>query len=321
MLVILASVLVYAISFLLLRALSRYREFAADRGSRGAHRAPERARLGADEDQRHDRARARARTCAAAEGMSAFFIVPARAKKLADEPLRRPPAARAAPGRAVSASSRSCRAPPDAVGLRDILTGRPQVKGPAPDRLFAISTAYVTLETEYQIDPAGRRRDRLPGARDERLRSDAEGHGGGRRRPPAATAARPSTTAGRQLRLPLDGAAHRAARRASKTSPSGSTASRARSRRPATASGCCARCSPSRTRRRSSRVYFIYNYKRGNWYPFVPAPGDDSSARPSASCSSRRRSAANCRSSPSSSAGSRCGGSRSDCGWLGLPSY
>ena len=21
------------------------------------------------------------------------------------------------------------------------------------------------------------------------------------------------------------------------------------------------------------RIYFIYNYKRGHWYPFVPAPG------------------------------------------------
>ena len=43
-----------------------------------------------------------------------------------------------------------------AVGLRDILTGRHQVKGPAPDRLFAIATAYVTLETEHQIVPAGK---------------------------------------------------------------------------------------------------------------------------------------------------------------------
>src|SRR5206468_12131229 len=41
------------------------------------------------------------------------------------------------------------------MGLRDILTGRHQVKGPAPDRLFAISTAYVALETEHQIVPAG----------------------------------------------------------------------------------------------------------------------------------------------------------------------
>jgi hypothetical protein len=41
------------------------------------------------------------------------------------------------------------------VGLRDMLTGRHEVKGPAPDRLFAISTAYVTLQAEHQIDPVG----------------------------------------------------------------------------------------------------------------------------------------------------------------------
>jgi hypothetical protein len=42
------------------------------------------------------------------------------------------------------------------VGLRDILTGRHTVQGPAPDRLFAISTAYITLQAEHQIDPAGK---------------------------------------------------------------------------------------------------------------------------------------------------------------------
>jgi hypothetical protein len=41
------------------------------------------------------------------------------------------------------------------MGLRDILTGRHDVKGPAPDRLFAITTAYVTLQSEHQIEPAG----------------------------------------------------------------------------------------------------------------------------------------------------------------------
>jgi hypothetical protein len=41
------------------------------------------------------------------------------------------------------------------MGLRDILTGRHEVKGPAPDRLFAIATAYVALEAEHQIAPAG----------------------------------------------------------------------------------------------------------------------------------------------------------------------
>jgi hypothetical protein len=41
------------------------------------------------------------------------------------------------------------------VGLREIITGRHQVKGPAPDRLFAISTAYIALQSEHGIDPAG----------------------------------------------------------------------------------------------------------------------------------------------------------------------
>ena len=36
------------------------------------------------------------------------------------------------------------------MGLRDILTGRHQVKGPAPDRLFAICTAYITLQAEHR---------------------------------------------------------------------------------------------------------------------------------------------------------------------------
>jgi len=78
--VMLVSVLVYAISFLLLRALSRYREFAADRGSAVLTGRP--SALAAalikisgtiervpQEDLRR------------AEGMSAFFIIPARSKQ------------------------------------------------------------------------------------------------------------------------------------------------------------------------------------------------------------------------------------------------
>ncbi len=77
--VILVSVLVYAISFVLLRALSRYREFAADRGSAiltGRPSALSSALIKIsgtiERIPRND-----LRT---AEGMSAFFIVPARAK-------------------------------------------------------------------------------------------------------------------------------------------------------------------------------------------------------------------------------------------------
>jgi hypothetical protein len=41
------------------------------------------------------------------------------------------------------------------MGLLSILTGRKQLAKPAPDRLFAISTAYVTLETGLQITTGG----------------------------------------------------------------------------------------------------------------------------------------------------------------------
>jgi hypothetical protein len=41
------------------------------------------------------------------------------------------------------------------VGLLDVILGRRKLAGPAPDRLFAISTAYVTFETQLQITSRG----------------------------------------------------------------------------------------------------------------------------------------------------------------------
>ncbi len=79
-LVLLVSVIVYAISFLLLQALSRYREFAADRGSavltgRPSALSSALIKISGTMD------RIPAQDMRAAEGMSAFFIVPARTKK------------------------------------------------------------------------------------------------------------------------------------------------------------------------------------------------------------------------------------------------
>ena len=41
------------------------------------------------------------------------------------------------------------------MGLRDILSGRAKLKEPAGDRLFALTTAAVTLDVECGLKPAG----------------------------------------------------------------------------------------------------------------------------------------------------------------------
>ena len=79
LIVIVVSVVVYVVSFLLLRALSRYREFAADRGAAIMTGAPAQlasalATISGTMD------RIPTRDLRAAEGMNAFFIVPAVAK-------------------------------------------------------------------------------------------------------------------------------------------------------------------------------------------------------------------------------------------------
>jgi heat shock protein HtpX len=77
--VVVASIVVYVLSFLLLRALSRYREYAADRGAAIITGAP--AQLAsALQKISGNMSRIPTRDLRAAEGMNAFFIMPAVAK-------------------------------------------------------------------------------------------------------------------------------------------------------------------------------------------------------------------------------------------------
>jgi heat shock protein HtpX len=77
--VLLVSIVVYALSYLLLRALSRYREYAADRGAAIMTGAP--ARLASALAKiSGDIARIPDRDLRTAEALNAFFIIPAHAK-------------------------------------------------------------------------------------------------------------------------------------------------------------------------------------------------------------------------------------------------
>jgi heat shock protein HtpX len=78
--VILVSILVYVVSFLLLQALSRYREFAADRGSAIITGRPS-ALASALMKISGTMQRVPQQDLRAAEGMSAFYIFPAKAKQ------------------------------------------------------------------------------------------------------------------------------------------------------------------------------------------------------------------------------------------------
>jgi hypothetical protein len=172
------------------------------------------------------------------------------------------------------------------MGLRDILTGRHEVKGPAPDRLFAISTAYIALQTEHNIEPAGAAAivfQALQTSEFEAVIKEME-----------EVVVATGGESGTKVHTEDDSFGYRwmvlLADRRSSGSPisasvedlavginavSGSIESAGHGERL-----LCAVFAFKDTK--GQRVYFIYNYKRGFWYPFVPASGGgtSSSTRP-----------------------------------------
>jgi len=160
------------------------------------------------------------------------------------------------------------------VGLLDALTGRHTVKGPAPDRLFAISTAYVTLQAEHQIEPAGTAAivfQALATSEFEATLRDME-------EVVTATGGESGTTVSSEndsygyrwmvLHNPAGApSVEDLAVGINAVSSSIETAGHGERL-------LCAVFAFADAQKR--RIYFIYNYKRGFWYPFVPEGGRDS---------------------------------------------
>jgi hypothetical protein len=154
------------------------------------------------------------------------------------------------------------------VGLRDMLTGRHTVKGPAPDRLFAITTAYVTLEAEHQIEPTGQAAIVFQAL----ATSDFESTLKEMEQVVAATGGESGSTVTTEddsygyrwmiLHNP-EGAPSVEDLAVGINAVSGSIETAGYGERL-----LCAVFAFLDARKQ--RVYFIYNYKRGDWYPFVP---------------------------------------------------
>jgi hypothetical protein len=157
------------------------------------------------------------------------------------------------------------------VGLRDMLTGRHQVKGPAPDRLFAITTAYVTLQTEHQIEPVGSAAIVFQAL----ATSDFEATIKEMEEVVAATGGESATSVSTQD----DSYGYRwMVLRNAAGAPSVEDLAvgiNAVSSSIETAGyGERLLCAVFAFKdARGAQIYFIYNYKRGFWYPFVPAAG------------------------------------------------
>lgn len=178
------------------------------------------------------------------------------------------------------------------MGLRDILTGRHEVKGPAPDRLFAISTAYIALQAEHNIEPAGAAAIVFQALQT----SEFEGVIKEMEEVVVATGGESGTKVHTEddsfgyRWMVLHGASvEDLAVGINAVSSSIETAGHGERLLCAVFAFKDAKAHGVGGGGGGSPVYFIYNYKRGFWYPFVPASGSGSSSSTTATERSTER--------------------------------
>jgi hypothetical protein len=155
------------------------------------------------------------------------------------------------------------------MGFLDVITGRRKLAGPAPDRLFAMSTAYVTLQTGLGITSRGTAAivfQPLATADFESIVKDME-----------AVVRGTAADSGTKVESSDDSYGYRwlvlrggefddlvvGINAVSGALETGGYGDRV----------LCAVFAFEDERKRP--LYWIYNYKRGFFYPFVPAPGSE----------------------------------------------
>ena len=154
------------------------------------------------------------------------------------------------------------------MGLRDVIFGKRKLAGPAPDRLFAISTAYVKFETELGITSVGSAAivfQPLSNADFQSIVSDMEEVVRGTASDSGVTVDTSDDSYGFRwlvlrgkgfddLVVGINGV--------STSLEAGGYGERLL---------CAVFAFEDRQKR---PLYWIYNYKRGSFYPFAPVPGD-----------------------------------------------
>ncbi len=153
------------------------------------------------------------------------------------------------------------------MGFLDVLTGKRKLAGPAPDRLFAMSTAYVKLETELEMTSRGTAAivfQPLPTADFESIVRDMEEVVRATGKDSGTTVESSDDQFGFRW-LVLRGGEFDdlvvGINAVSGALEAGGYGDRV----------LCAVFAFEDSQKRP--VYWIYNYKRGAFYPFVPAPG------------------------------------------------
>jgi hypothetical protein len=154
------------------------------------------------------------------------------------------------------------------MGLLDVLRGKRKLAQPAPDRLFALSTAYVTMETSLGLRTSGKAAivfQPLATADFEAIVRDMEEVVRGTGSDAGTVVDRSDDEFGYRWMILVDPDFEDLVVGINAVSTA------------LIAGGYGERllCAVFAFRDEQDHpVYWIYNYKRGTFYPFVPAPGD-----------------------------------------------